>query len=451
MSQSSCMFDSPSSLFLRNDLRLWQDLVVKGAAEQDRRLSVAHSRDATLYGVERFGIVVWEANPFTMQFTQVSDNAAALLGYRTEDWLQNQDFWLQRLDPRDQNRAMNQRQNALLSDCQVRFVYRLIARDGRIVEVQEICEAGIGTNGDLALCGCLVPSDFKTDRNGERDALGAFWSMIGEMPGLMWVCDRRLNVKWSVGSDFSVLKVRSEHPRDANLFDLFPDEDRQRVHVSMHMRAVNGEYVTYEVEVGGRTHQVVLKPYFNEEIQAEGCLGLAMDITERKWGEERIVQLALTDPLTGLGNYRTFRKALDQEMKRASRTQRPLSLLLFDMDGLKAVNDSHGHLVGSRALCRLANALQSNCRAIDISARYGGDEFAVIMPETNLVEAQLAAKRICALLKRDEEAPHISASFGAALFEPGQMKAEDFIAGADRALYDQKHRKHREGNSFGIR
>jgi len=103
---------------------------------------------------------------------------------------------------------------------------------------------------------------------------------------------------------------------------------------------------------------------------------LAMVVEEHLRTTEQIRQMAVTDPLTGLSNYRKLLEVLDSEIKRCDRTGRPFAVVLLDLDGLKKINDALGHLVGSRALCRVAQVLRSHCRATDTSARYGGDEFA---------------------------------------------------------------------------
>jgi len=90
--------------------------------------------------------------------------------------------------------------------------------------------------------------------------------------------------------------------------------------------------------------------------------------------------------------------------------------LLVDLDGLKKINDTHGHVTGSRALCRLADILRVHCRATDLAARYGGDEFAVVMPESEDDGARRAMRRIAENVARDAEKPGISVSIGAAVF-----------------------------------
>ena len=169
-------------------------------------------------------------------------------------------------------------------------------------------------------------------------------------------------------------------------------------------------------------------------------LTTAFDITERKRAEEEVRHLVATDPLTGLANYRRLLDVFDAEAKRSKRTGRPFALLLLDLDGLKKINDAHGHLVGSRALCRLANVLRLHCRAIDIAARHGGDEFALILPETAMEGAQQVARRICERLANDGEQPPLSVSIGAAGYPQDGETIDQLLGAADRALYKVKGR-----------
>lgn len=156
---------------------------------------------------------------------------------------------------------------------------------------------------------------------------------------------------------------------------------------------------------------------------------------------EQVRHLAASDPLTGLANYRKLLDVLDTETERTLRTGRPFAVLLLDLDGLKKINDTHGHLVGSRALCRLADILRFHCRAIDTAARYGGDEFAVVLPEAREEEAQRVLARIHETLAADQEDPPISASIGASIYHGEGERVERLLKEADQNLYEEKSRR----------
>jgi diguanylate cyclase (GGDEF)-like protein len=153
---------------------------------------------------------------------------------------------------------------------------------------------------------------------------------------------------------------------------------------------------------------------------------------------DQVRRLAVSDSLTGLGNYRTFQNVLEGEIQRSQRNGRSFALLLMDLDGLKQINDRYGHLVGSRAICRLANVLRVHCRAMDTAARYGGDEFALVLPEAGAQAAQRVAQRICERLKADGQVPPVTVSIGAAVFPQDGRTAEELLNTADRALYGMK-------------
>lgn len=156
---------------------------------------------------------------------------------------------------------------------------------------------------------------------------------------------------------------------------------------------------------------------------------------------EKVRHLASSDPLTGLANYRRLLDVLDTETERTLRTGRPFAVLLLDLDGLKKINDTYGHLVGSRALCRVADILRFYCRAIDTAARYGGDEFAVVLPEAREDEAQRVAQRIRETLAADQEQPPISASIGISIYQGEGERVEKLLAEADQNLYEEKARR----------
>jgi diguanylate cyclase (GGDEF)-like protein len=155
---------------------------------------------------------------------------------------------------------------------------------------------------------------------------------------------------------------------------------------------------------------------------------------------EQVRSMAVTDPLTGLANYRRLISVLEAEVDRSRRTQRPFSVVLLDMDGLKTINDHYGHLTGSRALVRLGKILRNHSRAIDTAARYGGDEFALVLPEAGKDISSRVVSRIRERLASEPEHPALSVSAGVAAFPEDGDTPEKLLGAADNALYVMKHR-----------
>jgi diguanylate cyclase (GGDEF)-like protein len=148
--------------------------------------------------------------------------------------------------------------------------------------------------------------------------------------------------------------------------------------------------------------------------------------------------LARTDPLTGLLNRRAFAERLREELARSVRYQAPVSLLLLDLDGLKRLNDQSGHREGDAALRALARALALGSRSADLAARWGGDEFVMLAPETGRAEARDLAERIRSSVASSGPAG-VTVSIGVATAEAAAtMASADLEAAADAALYDAK-------------
>jgi diguanylate cyclase (GGDEF)-like protein/PAS domain S-box-containing protein len=182
---------------------------------------------------------------------------------------------------------------------------------------------------------------------------------------------------------------------------------------------------------------------FDEQGNFDGYEIIAVDITEQRALEEQLRHQAFSDSLTGLANHRRLFDVLQAEICRTKRTEREFSLLLLDLDGLKEINDRFGHLVGNRALCRLAQSLADCCRSVDTAARQGGDEFAVVLPETGAAAATLVARRICDLLAKDAEEPALSVSVGVASYPKDADTIGTLLYAADRALYAMKDKQPR--------
>jgi len=180
---------------------------------------------------------------------------------------------------------------------------------------------------------------------------------------------------------------------------------------------------------------------FDEHGDFSGYEIIAVDITEQRALEDHLRRQALSDSLTGLANHRRLFEVLHAEICRSKRTGREFSLLLLDLDELKEINDRFGHLAGNRALCRLAQILADCCRSVDTAARQGGDEFAVVLPETGIAAATLVARRVCELLAKDTEEPALSVSVGVASYPKDADSIGTLLYAADRALYAMKDKQ----------
>ncbi len=170
---------------------------------------------------------------------------------------------------------------------------------------------------------------------------------------------------------------------------------------------------------------------------------IVVDITEQRGLEDHLRRQVLSDSLTGLANHGRLFEVLHAEISRSKRTEREFSLLLLDLDGLKEINDRFGHLTGDRALCRLAQILADCSRSVDTAARQGGDEFALVLPETSAASATLVAERICDLLAKDAEEPALAVSVGVASYPKDAATIGSLLYAADGALYAMKHTRSR--------
>jgi diguanylate cyclase (GGDEF)-like protein len=180
----------------------------------------------------------------------------------------------------------------------------------------------------------------------------------------------------------------------------------------------------------GREQILVLKTMADQ-------LGAALD---NIMAFEHMQQQAVTDSLTGLKTRRYFAESLHSEWKRAQRTGRPFSVLLIDLDNFKSINDSHGHLVGDKVLCAVSRILEQKCRGSNIVARYGGDEFTILLPETSMEQARTLSFRLGVWIALDPqlEMLGVHASFGLGCYPEHGATPEDILRSADTAMYQSK-------------
>jgi diguanylate cyclase (GGDEF)-like protein/PAS domain S-box-containing protein len=183
---------------------------------------------------------------------------------------------------------------------------------------------------------------------------------------------------------------------------------------------------------------------YDEEGQFAGVEGIFRDVTQRNAMERELKRLATTDPLTGIDNRRAFLEHAEHIFKSCQRYQNPMCLLMLDLDLFKAVNDQHGHLTGDHVLIRFAEEVKCELREIDLFGRLGGEEFCVLLQQTDLHQAMLVAERIrlriqhMKLYTDKQEDFSLTVSIGIAMNRATDERLERVLDRADKALYQAK-------------
>ncbi|MEA3545724.1 MAG: GGDEF domain-containing protein, partial [Thermodesulfobacteriota bacterium] len=168
---------------------------------------------------------------------------------------------------------------------------------------------------------------------------------------------------------------------------------------------------------------------------------ILIEIVELRQNLEELSSLVRTDTLTGIANYRYFLQVLEQEIERTQRNGQPTSLIMLDIDFFKKVNDQWGHEIGNQALVHLSRLLQKTVRKLDIPCRYGGEEFAVVLPDTNLAAAIPVSERIREEVETHPldvagQPLHMTISLGiSTYFGKSDMSGEELVKQADQYLY----------------
>jgi diguanylate cyclase (GGDEF)-like protein/PAS domain S-box-containing protein len=270
---------------------------------------------------------------------------------------------------------------------------------------------------------------------------GPFMSYVKDPEGRFAFYNKSMALHFKVDRDEWIGK--SDH-------DLFPAElaDAYRRH-DLDV-AASGETPEFsEVTVSPQGDKINWKSYKFPIRDAKGkpmIAGISLDVSQTLAQQEALAKanielerLATIDPLTGLFNRRVFQSRIDVEFSVVLRRARPLALMILDVDNFKKINDKHGHAAGDKALEFLGGILQTCVRKEDLCVRLGGEEFAVLMPDTGAVTSLILAERIQDALKKTQMPVSLTVSIGIATVDETTTSWEHLFALADEAMYIAKH------------
>lgn len=380
--------------------------------------------------------------------------ATALFGYTPEEAL-DRTFAELLVPPGDEEllaEVQDVHVKALDGRQRVRLRTRRMAKGGRLVPVSLTLAPVLGQNGEL-LGSCSIFRDVSEEEN-TRAELARSEALLEAMSrasldATIMVDDQGIIRFWNPAAE-RIFGYRENEALGRDLHALLAGGDfleRAARGLSEFARTGEGLVVdrTSEFQVrradGEHIHvELCVAPFFHDDHWF--AVGSLRDVTVRKLAEEQLNLLATTDELTGIFNRRRFMETAESEFARAARYNNPLSLIVFDIDYFKRINDSLGHAAGDEALKTVARLVTSKLRGTDVLARIGGEEFAILLPETALGWAQLVADRCRLAIERaalawEDRMFTLTASFGVAELQPGEALPE-FIERADKAIYKAK-------------
>jgi diguanylate cyclase (GGDEF)-like protein/PAS domain S-box-containing protein len=283
-----------------------------------------------------------------------------------------------------------------------------------------------------------IKSEEKSNGNGER-----LCKFFDDLPALVceFIPDSTLTFVNKAFSEY--FKASSEELTGQSFLNFIPQNERdvlKKQYTSLTPQKPIS-VGTNKAMLNGKTRWLEWRKraIFDQQGQVLKYQVVGVDITERKLAEEKIHFFATTDSLTGIFNRREFTRLLENEMERAQRYGTPLSLVMYDLDSFKWVNDTFGHDAGDDVLRSVTDLVMENIRSVDLAGRWGGDEFLVLMPQSDLSAAMSVAEKL-----RQTIAGHsfvkidgITASFGVTMFVP-QDDSNSLLKRVDDALYQAK-------------
>ena len=384
-------------------------------------------------------VFVWK-NEEGWPVSYVSKNVEELLGFSREEFITGKVSYGELIHPEDIERVAHEVK--VYSESGVPYWehedYRLRTKYGVYIWVYDYTVPVRDEDGNItSYVGYLLDV---SDKHHEWEL---FKTLSEASPiGIFLRCDFRLvyaNQRLAEITEYSV----NELTRFEDIADLVYEEDKEKLREII-KRRLKGEsgVKSYELRIKTKRGRIKWVQITSNLVKHKGKLcsiGSVMDISERKRYEKKLEWLSMRDALTGLYNRRAMEEFVKVEVNKAMREGSGFGLIVIDLDNFKDINDTYGHVVGDEALKHVAKILQSVVRKSDLVGRWGGDEFVVLLPTSDMSRVEKVSKRICEVICNNRLNEHIgiSVSVGASAYRPGDS-VDSLLIRADKALYRAK-------------
>ncbi|MFW6268570.1 MAG: diguanylate cyclase domain-containing protein [Bacillota bacterium] len=401
---------------------------------------------------EKASAILWEYDVIEDKWTYVAPQVKELLGYDPDEW-NNLNFWKENIHPQDREWAANYCMECTANGKEHTFEYRFFKKNGELIWLRDEVSVEINNDKPVKLTGLMVDitklkqTQKKLKKLSEEQSL-----LLNNIEVQIWYLNSpeihgKVNKARAKFMGFS-----KEEIENSNYYDLYTNkEDAERCvernkKVFEEKKKIHSEGEVTNGKGKIRILSVIKIPKLDKKGNVEYVICSAIDITEQKKKEEKIKYIGFHDTLTDLYN-RTF---MEEELQRLNvERQLPISVIMADVNGLKLVNDSYGHDTGDQLLIKAAEILKNSCREEDIIARWGGDEFVIIFPQTSKKEVKKIYNRIkagCSNEKIDGKIP-ISIALGLAVKNNTSTNIYQIIQKAEDRMYDNKRTESKSAKS----
>jgi diguanylate cyclase (GGDEF)-like protein/PAS domain S-box-containing protein len=377
----------------------------------------------------------------------ISPNCTHLLGYTPEQIIGNSSWWLDHIHPSDRDQVRETLDWRHWPSKGIRRRYRLQHQNGQWRWIEDRCRTTLTADGVRMLNGVLldVTAQHRAEealKESERRLRRA--QRIGAIGSWEYhFADQTLS--WSAET-YRIFSIPPDQTPDYALFisRVHPD-DRELVNAAWNSAMQSGRYdIEHRISVGAEVRWVrEMADFEHDEAGVLRAIGMVQDITAQKLREQELHRLATSDTLTGLANRRHFLERLEQERARAKRFNTRCGLMMVDLDHFKQINDRFGHATGDRVLKAFARTATAQLRQIDIIGRIGGEEFAILLPGTDLAGAEILAERlrlaVAEITFADLDELQVTTSIGVTLITAQDDEVDTPLSRADKAVYAAKH------------